>query len=144
MILDKKSEFSFAQSVVGSGTIVSTNVIDTQIPGGDVAVGDAARPKLFARMDSTALAGATSIQVVLQTSSDAAFTAPVVVYSGPVVPVASAVASAVLANTRIPYGCLRYLRVAYVLVGTSTAGTATANIAIDTDKQAAYPSGFTF
>lgn len=138
MILDKMTELALAQNVFSAGTdVVSTNVYDT---GAAADVGAGENLFLFAKM-ATALAGGTSIQVVLQDSADNSSWADV--QSAKAVPLASAVANAVLAKMRLPIGLRRYLRIAWRSVGTTTAGTGSAYLTKDVDAQMYGASGFT-
>lgn len=139
MILDKMAELALAQNVFSAGTdVVSTNVYDT---GAAADVGAGENLFLFAKMGSTALAGGTSIQVVLQDSADNSSWADV--QSAKAVALASATANAVLAKMRLPVGLRRYLRIAWRSVGTTTAGTGSAYITKDVDAQQYGASGFT-
>lgn len=138
MLLDKMTELALAQNVFSAGTdVVSTNVYDT---GAAADVGAGENLFLFAKMVA-ALAGGTSIQVVLQDSADNSSWADV--QSAKAVPLASATANAVLAKMRLPVGLRRYLRIAWRSVGTTTAGTGSAYLTKDVDAQQYAASGFT-
>jgi hypothetical protein len=138
MILDKMAELALAQNVFSAGTdVASTNVYDT---GAAADVGAGENLFLFAKM-ATALAGGTSIQVVLQDSADNSSWADV--QSAKAVLLASATANAVLCKMRLPIGLRRYLRIAWRSVGTTTAGTGSAYITKDVDAQQYSASGFT-
>ena len=138
MILDKMTELALAQNVFSAGTdVASTNSYDT---GAAADVGAGETLFLYAKMVA-ALAGGTSIQVVLQDSADNTTFADV--QSAKAVPLASATANAVLAKMLLPIGLRRYLRVAWRSVGTTTAGTGSAYITKDVDAQQYGASGFT-
>lgn len=139
MIIDSQLELSNKQSLAGSGTIVSTNVIDTGSVG-DVGIGETLR--LYVQIDQ-ALAGATAVQIVLQTDDNEAFSSPVAIYTSQSFAAAAVVAGAELVDVEIPRGAERYLRVGYVLTGTATAGQATAVLVENVQRNRAYQSGFT-
>jgi len=112
MILDKENEFSDAQAV--TATAASTNVIDLTVAG-DAIDGEA---YLVVAVQTTMLAsaGAASLIASLETSTDEAFTSPVVLFTSAAVAKSALVAGYVLARVRIPVGVLRYLRVKYTKV----------------------------
>lgn len=138
MIIDRQLEFSSNQSIVGSGTIISTDVVDTGSVG-DVGVGETLR--LYIQIDQS-LAGATALQFVLQTSATENFAAPVALFTSPSFPTAQVLAGRELVDVEIPRGALRYLRVAYVLTGTSTAGQVTSQLVENVQRNIAYPTAF--
>lgn len=132
MLMDAQARPSNAQSVIGTGTIVSTDTIDLLS-----AVDNPGRSgmplRVWAGM-TTALVGGTSIQAQLIESANADLSSPNVLASGPVVPTADATAGAKLLDVPIPDTQCRYLGLQYVIVGTSTAGTVTAGIVGGTDR----------
>lgn len=71
----------------------------------------------------TAFAGCTSVQVAIQTATDAAFTTPVVLVQSAAIPVASLVSGYQFNPQVLPKGNLGYIRGYYTVVGTATAGT---------------------
>jgi hypothetical protein len=122
MITDKLNAFSERQVV--TATAVSTNVIDLGPLGGSNTVrdiGEGEPVNLFVRVGSTAFAGGTSLQAVLETSL-AEGSGYTTLASGPVVPLASLTAGARVFEGPIPKGVQRYLRVNYVVVGTMSGG----------------------
>lgn len=132
MITDAQNRPSNGQSLVGSGTIVSTDSIDLLTPNRNI--GRAKAMRMFAVLP-TALTGATSVQAQVITSANSNLSSPTVIASGAVVPVASAGAGARILDTAIPGTGQRYLGLQYVLVGTATAGTVTAGLVSETDNQ---------
>lgn len=116
MILDKENEFSDAVAVLGVD--INSDVIDLG------AAGDAYDKELYLVIQvDTAAAGGTSIDFILQTATDEAFTSPVQLWSSGAVVTATLVAGYQVAKVRVPSGCLQYLRVQYDVTGTMTGGT---------------------
>lgn len=75
--------------------------------------------------------GAATLTVSLETSTDEAFTSPVTLVSSKTFALAELVAGTHLLPESIPYGCLAFLRVKYVIgTATTTAGTATAGFVL--------------
>jgi len=138
MYIDTQETFAEAQSVAAAaGTIASTNVYDT---GAAADVGNGHELMIYAKMVAALVGAGASIQAVLQDSADNSSFA--VIQSGPVVPLASAVANATLARFSIPLGTRRYLRIGWVISGaTTTGGTASAYIILDPQYNVAYRSG---
>lgn len=132
MITDAQNRPSNNQSLVGSGTIVSTDSIDLLTANRNVGRSFASR---MVAVLTAALTGATSVQAQLIQSANSNLSSPTVLASGPVVPVASALAGTRILDVPIPGTSARYLGVQYVLVGTATAGTATAVAVSESDNQ---------
>ncbi len=132
MITDAQNRPSNAQSLVGSGTIVSTDSIDLLTANRNVGRSFASR--MFASLN-TALAGATSVQAQLIESANANLSAPTVLASGPVVAAANATAGAEILDVPLPGTSKRYIGVQYILVGAATGGTITAVAVSETDNQ---------
>ena len=136
MITDAQNRPSNGQSLVGTGTIVSTDSIDllsvNRNPG-------RAKPIRMVAVLPTALAGATAVQAQVISSANANLSSPTVVVSGPSTPVASAIAGARILDVPISGVAQRYLGVQYVLTGTATAGTVTAVIVAESDNQPYLP-----
>lgn len=139
MILDSQNTFCTAMSVARAvGDAVSTDVYDTGAAA-DVGIGE--NLYVYAKMDAALVGAGASIQVVLQDSADNSTFADA--ESGRIVPVASATANAELARLRVPLGLRRYLRVVFRISGaTTTAGTASAMLALDVQAQQYGASGF--
>lgn len=144
MITDKLNTFSAAQVI--TATAVSTNVIDLGPLSGTNTVRDIGQGEpvqLSVRVGSTALAGGTSLQAVLQTSlaEGSGYTD---LLAGPVVPVASLGAGAKIFEGPVPTGVQRYLRMNYVVVGPFTSGNVNAGL-VETlqNPSNSFGSGYT-
>lgn len=137
-IRDKATEFSTKQDVGngGAGTKISTNVIDTQIPGGDAAVGEETRVSFLVE---DAFSGGTSCQFQLFTDDDTGFGSEVKLWESPAIAVANLGKGAEI-KAKLPFGCKRYLRAKYVVVGATTVGVVTGGIVHEVDNwKAANP-----
>lgn len=136
MIVDLQNYLSNPASgdaLAGSGDIVSGQVIDQQVKSGLFSGPGGAEiaPFVYAKID-TALAGATSVQFVIQDSPDnVTYTDRIL---GDVLLLAAALANRVLMARRINRSHARYIRGVYRLVGTATAGIAIALINLDVDN----------
>lgn len=141
MILDKLTEFSDRQSIVGAvGTILSAKSVDTGPPGTDAGIGE---PVFVVVRPTTVVTsgGAATIDVQVQTSDDPAFAGAVVVGSSGPVPFAD------FKNVvqRLPRRCKRYVRLAYVIAGAATTGGAVdANLAKDADGVVALDTAWKY
>lgn len=136
MITDAQNRPSNAQSVVGTGTIVSTDSIDLLTANRNV--GRSFPMRMHAVM-TTGLTGGTSIQAQVITSANANLSSPTVIATAPAVTTADAVAGAEILDVPIPGTNQRYLGLQYVIVGTTTVGTVTAHVVAETDNQT-YPT----
>ena len=137
-----------------AGTYASTNVLDYGITSGipssangggarDMGIGDNPALKLFVQI-STAFAGGTSLQVALQGAIDDGAGAPSTFttwYSSPVYALAGLTPAGLrLLNIdfpRPPAGVAvpRFMRLAYIILGTMTAGQVVAGVVLDRDDQ---------
>ena len=136
MILDAQNIFSTSQAL--TATAASTDTIDLG------ANGDLGRANMrFRASVATAFASGTSVQVILQTDDNSAFSSAVALYTGPAIAVASLTAGAVIADIPLPSTTERYLRVNYVVVGTPSAGAVDAFLVLDTPNQVTYPDAVT-
>lgn len=141
MLLDSQEVFSTAQAVTATGDTASTNILDTGAAQ-DEGVGESVY--LTVKCNTTATSGGSAtVQAVLQTATDAAFTTPVDVLSGPALAVASVTADTELLKAKLPIGLDRYVRVAY-RIGTAvlTAGKFDAFLSVGVQEQKYYASGF--
>ena len=136
MITDAQNRPSNAQSLVGSGTIVSTDSIDLLTANRNV--GRSFPMRMHAVMGA-ALAGATAVQAQVITSANGNLSTPTVIATGPVVAVAAAVAGAEILDVNIGGTAQRYLGVQYILTGVGSAGTVTAHVVAETDNMP-YPA----
>jgi hypothetical protein len=145
MIFDSQNLFSDNQAITGgAGTTVSTNVIDRNALGipkhAEVAyksdLGKGTKIPLRIQMTADA-AGGTSLQAQVQVSVDEAFTSPIIVAQTAAIPLASLVAGYVFPLDYIPLKTdERYIRIAYVRVGTfTTGGTVTAGVTMGNDER---------
>ena len=133
MITDAQNRpTQLSQSLVGSGTIVSTDSIDLQTANRNVGRAFGMRMVAFLQ---TALVGATSVQVQIITSASGALTSPTVIATGPVVLLAAALAGTRILDLPIPGTTQRYLGLQFVLVGTATAGTVQGDVVAESDNQ---------
>lgn len=132
MILDSQLSLSRAQSIAAAaGDVVSTDIYDT---GAAVDVGVGEELVLEVRtVAAVTSAGAATVQFVLQTATDSAFTSPVEYPLTTAQALAALTANTVQVRSRIPFGLLRYVRVVYRIgTATTTGGTATAFFVKDT------------
>ena len=132
MITDAQNRPSFGQSLVGTGTIVSTDSIDLLTANRNVGRSFAMR---VVAVLPTALVGATSVQAQLITSASSNLSTPTVLASGQAIPLASATLGAKILDVPIPGTSQRYLGLQYVLVGVASAGTVTAVVVSESDNQ---------
>lgn len=136
MITDAQNRPSNQQAITGTGTVVSTDSID--LLSANRNVGRSFPMRMHANITSS-LAGGTSIQAQLIESANANLSSPTVLASGPVVPLADAVAGKEILDVPIPGTSKQYLGVQYVLVGTFTGtGKVSAHVVAETDNQP-YP-----
>lgn len=135
---DAQNRFSENQSLVGSGTIVSTNWIDLLTPNKNI--GMSGRGRIVATMTAT-LTGATAVQAQVVESANANMSSPTVIASGPTVAVADAVAGGKpILDIALPNSTKRYIGLQYVLTGTATAGTVWAGVTETIDHNPYLPA----
>lgn len=134
MYTDAQNRPSNNQSIAAAaGTIVSTDSIDMLASNRNLGRGSA--PMRMIATVTSALVGGTSIQAQLIESANSNLSSPTVLASGPVVPLASAVAGAELLDVPMPDTAKRYLGVQYVTLGTfTTGGTVSAHVVAGTDR----------
>lgn len=141
MILDSQEQFSVAQAVTATGDTASTNILDT-LAAQDEGIGE---PMWFTAMCTTTATsgGSATVQAVLQTAIDSAFTTPIDALIGPAVAVASVTAKTLLLQARLPTGLKRYLRAVW-RIGTAvlTAGNFSAFLTKDVQAYQYGASGF--
>ncbi len=124
MYLDKQNLYSEDQAL--TATAASTNVIDHTVA--ETGPGEAV--EIIAQVTED-FAGGTSVAVTLQTDSDEAFGTAQDVVSTAAVAVASLTAGYQFRLSTLPVGLAQYTRLNYTVVGTPTAGTVTAGLALD-------------
>ena len=115
MLLDKNTILSDAQSI--TTTAASTNALDL------TAAGNAVPGSLFAvcRVDE-AFAGATSVEISLQTADNSSFSSADTLLSVTCAAAALAAADKMVMALALPVGLKRYVRAYYTVTGTATAG----------------------
>jgi hypothetical protein len=141
MLLDSQEVFSAAQAVTLQQDNASTNILDTGAAQ-DEGIGQSVY--LTVKCSTTATSGGSAtVQPVLQTATDAAFTTPIDVLIGTATAVASVTAGTELLKAKLPTGLKRYLRVVY-RIGTAalTAGKFDAFLTNDVQAQQYGASGF--
>ena len=129
MILDYQNLFSNDQAL--TTTAASTNVID--LGADDAYIQDANEKgdvKLWAQV-TTALAGGTSVQAVLQEDDDVAFGTAVTLVQSAAIAAASLVAGYQFPIEMPSRISKRYLRINYVIVGTFTSGAVSAGLVLE-------------
>ncbi len=115
MIIDRDFMFANALDVKASA---NSEVLDM---GAD---GDAIGQELtFHNVVNTDFAGLTSLTIKIQTSADNSAWSDAVI--SPAIPAAALTAGADVFQVRLPKGLKRYVRVAYTVAGTGTAGAIT-------------------
>jgi hypothetical protein len=140
MITDALLRVSDAQAV--TVTAVSTNTVDLGTAR-DIGAGE----NLFMTFSvGTAFAGGTSTDFQVIGSASANLSSPTVLgSSGPVLTAGLTAGKrvAVRVNPLIGSNGLRYFGANYVVVGTNSAGTVTADVVHGVQDQKSYASGFT-
>lgn len=143
MILDKQAIFSDQQVV--TATVASTNTIDLGATGTPVSGKTALKSDLgisdvplLIQVTET-FAGATSVQVTIQTDDNTAFSSPTNVASTAAVPVADLKAGYQFPIVWVPRGVKeRFVRLNYTVAGTGTAGKITAGLTTGVDANVSY------
>ena len=140
MIIDKSLQFDCASAI--TVTAPSVNTIDLG-SNRDIGIdGDPALSVFCSVMTAFAAAGAATMNVQFQTSADNATWTTLI--QSDALAVASLTAGTEVLKTKVPMGCLRYLRLIYVVsTGPMTAGAITSQIVLDRQANPAYASGFT-
>ena len=127
MIIDKSLELSSAQAVTASAA--STNYIDLGAAGN--VIGNEPYLVIQTREAATA-SGSATVNFVIQTAADSAFTSPVVLFDSGAVGKAALTLNSCPVKVKMPLGLKRYVRVYYtVATGPLTAGKFDAFIAED-------------
>lgn len=140
MITDKLLRVSDAQAV--TTTAVSTDTVDLGTAR-DIGAGE----NLYMNFTvGTAIAGGTSTEFQVISSASADLSTPTVLGSSGAIATASLTAGkrlAVRVNPTINGNGQRYFGARYVVVGTNSAGTVTADVVHGVQDQKSYASGFT-
>jgi hypothetical protein len=155
MIIDGALQFSGTAGTISTdspttGTQFSNNVLDL-LNARDLGVGDDPAMKVLAEVITT-FTGGTSLQIAVQGSVDNV--TYVTMVTGPAVLEANLVPGTYLGNFDLPriagpfpdhpgptQPLPRYLRLAYVSVGTHGAGALFASLVLDRLDQISYPPG---
>ena len=120
MILDSTLALSSAQAITATGTTYSTNIIDFTKEK-EVAFGRGI--PLMLKVATAAFNNLTSLEIQVQTATDAAFTSPVVLGTTGAIALAKLLLGYVFNLRYLPKGNLGYMRLAYIVTGTApTAG----------------------
>lgn len=145
MIFDKLNLFSDNQSVVNAvGSVVSTNVIDTGVAGGDAGVGEELFVAFVVGTEIDSAAEGASVNFKLFTDDAEGFGAKAEVWASGAIAEANLKSGTVI-KARLPHGCKRYLRAEYAITGEAvTAGTVTGGIVRDVDAWKTYDLGVQF
>ena len=140
MYIDSQELLSSGQALSNAvGDLVSTNIYDCGAAY-DAGIGE----ELYLNIATVVAAAGGSIQFVLQTATDSAFTTPKEFPLTAAIAAASLTANTIQYRGRLPIGLLRYLRVVYrVSSAAITAGTADAYFVKDEQANVPYASGFT-
>lgn len=129
MIMDKQNLLSDSQLL--TTTAASTNVIDLGADSSKIQALVERAGELFAQVD-VALTGGTSVAIAVQVDDDVAFGSPTVLYTTAAIAAATLIAGYQFRVAQLPaHISERYLRFSYVIVGTFTAGSVMAGIALD-------------
>lgn len=140
MITDALLRVSAAQAV--TTTAVSTDTVDLGTAR-DIGAGE----NLYMNFTvGTAFAGGTSTEFQVIGSASADLSSPTVLGSSGAIATAGLTAgkrAAVRVNPAIGSNGLRYFGARYVVVGTNTAGTVTADVVHGVQDNKSYASGFT-
>lgn len=142
-MLDNSTKLAWNQAVTTTGDNPSTNIYDSGAEA-SADIGLAEELWLNCQVGNTGVTsgGAATVQPVLQTSADGNTWTDAM--AGPTAALASLTENAVLWQTPLPLGLDRYIRVDWrVGVAALTAGTFTAFISLDVQRNIARPSGFT-
>lgn len=140
MITDALLRVSNAQAV--TTTAVSTDTVDLGVAR-DIGAGE----NLYMNFTvGTAFAGGTSTEFQVIGSASADLSSPTVLGSSGAIATAGLTAgkrAAVRVNPAIGSNGLRYFGARYVVVGTNSAGTVTADVVHGVQDNKSYASGFT-
>lgn len=140
MILDTQTSLSRAQSIAAAaGDVISTDIYDTGAAA-DVGIGQ----EFWLQINTNAAVtsgGAATVQFILQTATDAAFTSPIEYPLTPARALAALTANTVQFQGRLPVGLRRFLRVVYRIgAAATTGGTVTTFLAEDLQLSPTMPT----
>lgn len=139
----RDANLNFDTNLAVTATATSTNTIDLGVAR-DMGNTD---NLVVSTLVGTTFAGGTSLQVTVEGSPDNSTWTTLA--SGEVVPVASLVQGAQIANLSglpsvdpVDGAPVRYLRLNYVVVGTMTAGALSSDIVMNRDNARGYPKSY--
>jgi len=138
MILDQDLAFSQAQTIPTGATTASTNLVDLQAVR-DIGVGEDME---LVVVITTALVGAGTVAVIIQTDDNAAFSSPVTAQTIGTFAAASAAGTKMSAKIQPNAIVERYMRVAYTS-GVLTGGAASAYLTHGVDNVRYYADALT-
>lgn len=123
MFIDKALQLSSEQAITASAA--STNVID-QVKAGDAYVA----PWLVATIDES-FAGSGTLTIAIQTSDDAEFKTPELLYATGELTASQLSAGTAPVKVRLPQGTKRYIRAYYTASSAFSKGKITLNVVKD-------------
>jgi hypothetical protein len=134
MYIDKSLRFSASQSLAAAAGTASTDLLDV---GAGVVFTALGKPLYVVVVAEASGGTAPTLQVVIQTDDNAAFTTPTAIYTGP------ALAQATNRTQIIPFPNTneRYLRLTYTQTGTAPTATVSAFITDSPQAWVATPDG---
>ncbi len=138
MILDLENELCAAQAITGTDAY-STNAIDL---GAAVNISRGKEKRLYVKVDGTAFAGGTSLEVQYVQSANANLGSHDVLATTGAVLTASLTANAVLMDLPLPSNTKRYVGLRFDVTGTMSQGTVSGWIVDTTDTGTLY-EGYT-
>ena len=142
MLIDAQNRFSDDQAV--TATAASTNIVDFLALGRDMGSGHPIWA--YAVCTTTATSGGSAVVTVsVEVATDAAFTTPIPLVSGPAVAVANVVKGKELLKVRLPPtdDQYRYMRFKYTATTANlTAGTFTGGLVLGVPTYKPYPKGY--
>lgn len=130
MIRDNNLIFSDSQAITASAA--STDIVDL-VKAGDALAGAELYLAIQCR-GTAAAAGAATVNFILQTATDAAFTTPVTLFDSGAIEKADITLNKELVKVKLPVGLERFIRVYYVVeTGPLTAGKFDAFLVADVE-----------
>lgn len=137
MILDRDLAFSIAQTIPTGATTASTDLVDLSAVR-DIGVGEDME---LVVVITTALVGAGTVAVIIQTDDNPAFSSPVTAQTIGTFAATSAIGTRLVAKIQPNAIVERYMRIAYTS-GVLTAGAASAYLAHGVDNYRSYADNF--
>lgn len=134
MIFDKHNNFSEDQAI--TVTANSTNVVDL----GPAKMGEGEPIEVLVQV-TTAFAGGTSIAFTLETDDNEAISSATDIQDVAAVATAGLTQGTQITFSALPRACERYLRLAYTVVGTMSAGKIFAGLNLDRNTWEAKADG---